>query len=201
MTRDGKRSGGISAAELMAQLAQDRDFQEAAAKREAERQERASAWREAEQPIVGDLRTAGVEVASVWDLVNTSEPYPAALPVLMEHLERGGYPDRVLEGVARALAVQPASIYWQRLRDLYRRATGRDVTEGLAVALAAAATAEHLDDLLALLGDESLGSTRIHFIRPILRIGGARGREVVKGLRRDPVLGKEATALLKRRRK
>ncbi|MBA3780534.1 MAG: hypothetical protein H0X12_01600 [Nocardioides sp.] len=196
MTRDGKRSGGIGAAELMAQLAKDQEFQEAAAEREGELQGRVSHWREAERPIIEDLRDVGVEVASVWDLVNTAEPYPTALPVLIEHLERGGYPDRVTEGVARALAVQPAGIYWQRLRDLYVQASGRDATEGLAVALAASASAENLDDLLALLGDDSRGSTRVHFIRPILRVGGVRGQQVIEALRADPVFGKEASALL-----
>ena len=196
MTRGGKRSGGISAAELMAQLSQDPEFQEAAAEREAELQERVSQWRDAERPIVDDLRQVGMAVTSVWDLVNTAEPYPAALPILMEHLERGSYPDRVTEGVARALAVQPAGVYWQRLRDLYVRAAGRDATEGLAVALAASASVENLDDLLALLSDESRGGTRVHFIRSILRVGGGRGREAVEALRKDPVLGKEATALL-----
>lgn len=174
MTSGGKRSGGISAAELMAQLAQDRGFQEVAAEREAERADRASVWRQAERPIIDDLRQAGVDVASVWDLVNTSVPYPSALPVLMEHLERDGYPDRVVEGVARALAVKPAALYWRRLRDLYLRATGPDATEGLAVALAAVAEPEHLDDLLALLDETSRGNTRIHFIRPILRVGATR---------------------------
>lgn len=105
MTRRGKPPGGIGAAELLAQLAQDREFQEAASKRRAEAEEKASAWREAETPILDELRRCGVDVASVWELVNTSKPYPSALPVLMAHLERGGYPDRVMEGLARALAV------------------------------------------------------------------------------------------------
>ncbi|TXK17720.1 hypothetical protein [Homoserinibacter sp. GY 40078] len=201
MTRANKRSGGITAAELMAQLAQDREFQESVARREAELQARAAQWREAGRPIVDDLRGVGIDVDSVWDLVNTSDPYPAALPILIKHLERGGYPDRVLEGAARALAVKPAAVYWDRLRALYLEADGPDTTEGLAAALAASVTSEHLEDLIALLAETSRGSTRIHFIPPILRIGGERGREVVESLRDDPVFGKEATALLKRRRK
>lgn len=197
MTSGGKRLGGVTAAELMAQLAQDREFQEAAAKREAERQQRAAVWREAALPILDDLRDSGFEVDSVWDLVNTSDPYPAALPVLLEHLERGVYPDRVLEGLARALAVGPAAVYWDRLRALYLRVDGPDAMEALAVALAASATPERLDDLVGLLDETSRGNTRIHFIRPILGVGGDRGRAVVEELRDDPTFGKEARALLK----
>lgn len=141
---------------------------------------------------------AGVDVETAWDLVNTSEPYPDALPLLMQHLERGGYPDRVLEGMARAMAVKPAHVYWERLRDLYLRAAGRDEEEGLAVALTASATSEHLDDLLVLLGGDSRGDSRIHLLEAVVTVGGQRGREVVEALRSDPLLGREATALTRR---
>ena len=200
MTPKDARPGPITATELMEQLANDQEYQRAKAAREAELQEKVDAWSVAERPIVDDLVGAGVDVDSVWDLVNTAVPYPEALPVLVEHLERGGYPDRVTEGIARSLAVKPANEYWERLRQLYLRAEGPDGTEGLAVALAGSATRENLDALIALLTLEERGDTRIHFIRPILRVGGARGRQVVEGLREDPVFGKEATARLARRK-
>lgn len=194
-----KKPGGISADELMAQLAQDEDYQAKAAALEVEMQARREELRRAEQPILADLQAAGVEVQSVWDLVNTSEPYPAALPILLDHLQRGGYPDRVMESLGRALAVKPAAPAWETLRELYLKAEGRGEEEGLAVALAASATDAHLDDLVALLDESSRGSTQIHFLRPIKRVGGERGLEVLKSLRDDPLYGKEARALLKGR--
>jgi hypothetical protein len=103
----------------MSRLENDPEYQRKKAAFHAEVQERASVLRAAEQPIVADLRAAGVSVDSVWDLVNTSEPYPNALPVLIEHLERGGYPDRVVESLGRALAVKPAVAFWRRLKALY----------------------------------------------------------------------------------
>jgi hypothetical protein len=66
---------------------------------DAERDERARRLREAERPIVDDLKRAGVSVSSVRDLVNTSVPYPDALPILLAHLKRGGYPERVMESL------------------------------------------------------------------------------------------------------
>ena len=69
------RKGEITAGELMDQLAQDEEYQAAMAARDAELQQWVSLWRAAEQPIVADLRAAGVDVDSAWDLVNTSEPY------------------------------------------------------------------------------------------------------------------------------
>lgn len=196
MTGRKKSTGAISATELMAQLQKDSGYQRKLQATEVDRQTRAQELRAAEQPILTDLRDAGVAVDSVWDLVNTAAPYPAALPVLLKHLQRGGYPDRVMESLGRALAVKPAAFAWDELIQLYRGAHGRGEAEGLAVALAAMATREHVDALIELLGEEGGGDTRIHFIRPILEVGGARGQEVVRALRSDPTFRKEATALL-----
>lgn len=190
----------MSATEFMEQLAKDKEYQRKKATFDAELQERADGLRAAEQPIMTDLRNAGVHVDSVWDLVNTAEPYPAALPVLMEHLERGGYPDRVMESLGRALAVKPAVAFWDRLKALYLAPRNPGEQEGTAVALAACATKAQLDDLIGFLSVEDRGQSRIYFIRPILKVGGDRGREVVESLRADSALGDEATALLKRRK-
>ena len=54
-------------------------------------------------PLVEALAQCGCVVKSVWDLVSSKAPYPAAIPVLLEHLSKP-YPDRVREGIARALA-------------------------------------------------------------------------------------------------
>ena len=199
MNERKKPSQGITAGELMAQLAGDQEYQRKAKAAEAERQIRVQELRRAEQPIVEDLRSAGVEVNSVWDLVNTADPYPKALPILLDHLQRGGFPDRVMESLGRALAVGPAASVWEALRQPYLAAQGCGEEEGLAVALAASATADHLGALIALLDETSRGSTRIHFLRPIKRVGGKRGLDVLRSLRDDPLFGKEARALLKRR--
>ncbi|GAB3595613.1 hypothetical protein [Microbacterium tumbae] len=199
MTGRSKRSG-ISATDLMAELQNDPEYQRKVQAAEAERQARAQVLREAEQPIVADLRAAGVEVNSVWDLVNTSDPYPAALPILVDHLELGSYPERVMESLGRALAVKPAVAFWERLKARWLDARNPGEEDGAAVALAACATQAQLDDLIGFLAVEERGQSRIYFIRPILKVGGDRGREVVNALRDDPVLGKEATALLKRRK-
>ena len=201
MTSPKKRQGAMAATEFMAQLEKDKEYQRKRAAFDAELEVRDSVLRAAEQPIVADLRQAGVQVDSVWDLVNTAEPYPAALPVLIEHLERGGYPDRVMESLGRALAVKPAVAFWDRLKALYLAPRSPGEEDGTAVALAACATDAHLDDLIEFLSVEQRGPSRIYFIRPILNVGRARGREVVESLRTDPVFGKEATALMSQRRK
>lgn len=155
--------------------------------------------RAAEAPIIRDLGAAGVSVSSVWDLVNTSEPYPDALPVLISHLERGGYPDRVMESVGRALAVKPAVIFWERLRSLYLRAREEGERTGLAVALAASATSAHAAGLLDLVRRPELGESRILLLSALKRARGRQGKECLAEFADDPVLGREARSLLKTR--
>jgi hypothetical protein len=195
------RRGAVSAEELAAELESNPDWVRDRDAREAERQERSRRLGEAEQPVVADLRNGGVQVDSVWDLVNTSEPYPAALPVLMEHLERGGYPERVMESLGRALAVRPSVMFWERLKARWLNARNSGEEVGTAVALAACATKKQLDDLIEFLSIEERGDSRIFFLRSIVRVGGDRGYEVLESVRDDPVLGQAATARLKRRRK
>lgn len=194
MSGGKKRSGGMTAAELMAQLSEE--YQRRTRAAEEKRQRRVRELRRAEQPIVDDLRKAGVDVSSVWDLVNRSEPYPAALPVLLEHLKRGGHPDRVMESLGRALAVKPAAFAWQTLRDLYLASQGSGVRTGLVVALAASAAPQHLDALLELVADESCGDTRILLLDAVKDVGGDRGRRVLEGLTTHPVLGQQARAVV-----
>jgi hypothetical protein len=52
----------------MAKLQGDKEYQRRMREAEEERRLRREPLRRAEQPIVDDLRTAGFEVNSVWDL-------------------------------------------------------------------------------------------------------------------------------------
>lgn len=153
---------------------------------------------EAEQPILRDLDEAGIHVNSVWNDNEKFAPHSVSLPILMSHLEKGGYPDRVMQALAHRFSVNQAIEYWGRLRDLYYREAGRAARSGLAAALAKIATKEQFNDLVELLYDESLGESRILLIGDIVRVGRERGKDVVRELVDDPILGKEATARARR---
>jgi hypothetical protein len=145
-------------------LRADPDYRARSEAIEAKREERARLLNEAERPIVADLNGSDVSVSSVWDLVNTSVPYPDALPILLAHLKRGGYPERVMESLGRALAVKPAVVWWDDLKRLYLSARDPGEENGTAVALAARATRAQVDDLIAFLKVEERGESRIYFL-------------------------------------
>ncbi len=54
-----------------------------------------------------ELGKVGVQIEDIFDLVNTKEPYPKAIPVLLNLLSEVSH-DGVKEGIIRALAVKEA---------------------------------------------------------------------------------------------
>ncbi|MEV8239521.1 hypothetical protein AB0O90_04750 [Microbacterium testaceum] len=189
--------GPSTSTEFLAELAANPEFQRRRAAHEAEQSKRRAAFAAAEAPILKDLRAAGFAAESVWDFVNTSDPYPDALPILLAHLKRGGYPNRVMESLGRAVAVKPMVAHWDDLVALYQNPRSSGEETGVAVALAACATKAQFDELLSLAADDSRDSTRIFFLRTLKRIDRARGTAFVESRVEDPVLGPEATHLTK----
>lgn len=199
MTNDGESAGGITAAELMAKLAADREYQRKKQAFDQDLADRKAAWLLAQLPLLAELRSVGVEVESVWDLVQREEPYPSALPVLFRYLEAGDLPDRVLEGVGRAMAVKPSITYWDQLVNVLKSASSEGQKEGAAVALAACATPAKVPNLIEILNETERIGQHMYLVRPILSEGGLVGRAFVETLLSDDVLSTEAGALLQGR--
>ena len=72
-----------TAAEVLARLSTDPAFTKAQAHRDVEGGAVARELSRAEAALVHDLTAAGEAVDSVWDLVNTTRRYPAAVPVAL----------------------------------------------------------------------------------------------------------------------
>ena len=61
-----------------------------------------------ENKIKSELGKVGISINDIYDLVNTNEPYPLAVPVLLDLLKEGIDHIGTKEGVVRALAVKEA---------------------------------------------------------------------------------------------
>lgn len=158
----------------------------------------------AEAPLVRALNEAGYQwVRSVWDLVNTADPYPKAIAVLLEHLERP-YPEKVLEGIARALAVPEARPGWLTLSQLFRL-NSDEKTNGvkwaLGCALAGAADDTVTDDVIALVEDRAHGENRVALLSALARSNNVRAHAALEAALADPQLAREAQGLLRKRRR
>ncbi len=185
------------AAEFLAEMARNPEWVETMTENRVIREAGEAELAALERPIRDDLAAVGVNVGP-WELVNTSTPYPEALPILVRHLERGGYPDRILEGLGRAMAVRAAAPWWPRLCELYLRASGPDERAGLASALAAAATESNYAQLVALVEDKSRGASRVFLLSAIERIGGDSARPVLEAAVKDDALRVEASEQIDR---
>jgi len=193
------RKGRVTAGELAARLAADPVYQERFRLQEEERRKRSVALNTAQAPLVAELTAAGKPVHDVWDLVGESRPYPELLPILLKHLGRA-YPDRVREGIARALAVPDSRPAWGALVKAFKAETAKGPKDGLACALGATMTADTLDEYITLLRDPRHGSSRVLMIRALARARDPRAKMAMLELSADPVLAKEVAAKTKRRR-
>ncbi len=193
----------MTAAELMAQLEQDPVWVEQRRQREEKLRLEEEEDARAEAPLVKDLRAAGAQISSVWDLVNKPGSYPNLVPILLTHLDRP-YPERVREGIARALAVPEARSAWDRLVSRYLSetdTTSHGIKWALHLAIAAAADASVLDTLIRLATDRRHGRNRALFVDALARIGGPRAEAVLSQLANDPDLAEDVRRVRKKKQR
>lgn len=187
---------------FMAELEADPEWRATEAEREARLAEQEKAYAEAEAPLRTALAGAGLEVESVWDLVNRDDDeYADVVPVLVEHLKDESYPDRVREGIARSLSFRKAAPAWPVIVGLYRSTTDSfDLQQGLAAAMAGTVTDETVDELVAEARRPEHGESRLLLLLGLRRLRTPAARQALEGLLDDPDLGDNAAKHLKGRR-
>ena len=173
-----------------------------AARRAEEREDELAeaASRRAQRTLLADLATVGVNAEDVYDLPGTPGAYPAAIPVLVQHL-RQDHDDGILEGIARALGVTGAAPHWDEVMELFR-ATDPDrvgVHHGLGAALSQMATRALLPQVRAAVRDETLGPARVLFLSTLQRLRAPDRWELLEEMRDDPTLGPAAAHALHQR--
>ena len=188
-----------SADEFMKELEADPEYQAAQAEQEEETAKKDKEFADAEAPLVKALSEAGVEVDSIWDLVNDrSNDYASAVPVLEEHLKDSSYPDRVREGIARSLSFRKAASAWPTIVDLYRSTTDSfDLQQGLAAAMAGTVTDETVDELVKEARQDAHGESRPTLLLGLRRLKSPAAKEALESLVDDPDLGENAKKKLK----
>jgi hypothetical protein len=178
------------AAELMAELARDPAFAANKKRREDEEQRRLAMLKEEEKPLIADLKAVGVIVETVWDLVNTSASYRAAIPTLTHHLSMP-YSLRIKEGIARALTVPygGSAALNAAIEEFERQNANSEVSLKwvLGNAIAVLATSADTDRLISLVMNRSNGKTRDMIILALPRLveDKVRLKEILRELKQD----------------
>lgn len=142
---------------------------------------------------------AAIGVTETYDrLTGKRTEDPRLFELAIAHLRSGAYDDETRGWVARMCETRAAEPYWSDLEALFRAAPeGSDERDGLAAALATCARSKHLEQMMAFVQDPQFGQDRIYFLRPINRLGRARGKAFVAEYVNDPALGREASAIMR----
>nr|MBH1360427.1 hypothetical protein [Stenotrophomonas maltophilia] len=183
----------ITAAELMDRLMSDPEFVRREQEREAQRIRTAEILAKAEAGLVRELRGAGLNVDSVWDLVGWNGDNDAALRVLLAHAPLP-YPERVREGIVRALTTPGVRKWWPDILEMYESDTlalSPEMDYLIGGVLSAAADDTVIDDVIRLASDRNGGSKRVLLLLALKKSRKPRAKMLLNELRSDPVLGKE----------
>jgi SOS response regulatory protein OraA/RecX len=156
--------------------------------------------------LLTDLRAVGIEVADIWDLVNTSGRYDAALPVLLDWLTRlndrmapGPERDTMREALVRALTVKAARP--MAAAEMIRQFRSPDADPGrlrwtLGNGLSIVADDSVIEDIIDLFTDRRWGSDRQMLAGVLGRSRDPRaGQALVSQLDDDDVNGQAVGSL------
>lgn len=157
--------------------------------------------------VVQALRQAGVDVSSVYDLVNTKDPYPQAIPVLVSLLHEE-MEDHIKEGVVRALTVKEArGIAARPLIEEFLRNTDYQNPKAypslkwaICNALSEVADDTVFDELVALIRDRRHGKAREMLALALAKVHDPRAADVLIGLLDDDEMAGHAILGLRKLR-
>jgi hypothetical protein len=154
--------------------------------------------------LVRRLRNVGIDVDDVWDLVDSDEPYPAAVPFLLEALH-GSQPADVhfREGVVRALSIKQARpVAAAALIHEMRRQQEHDdvyVLWAFGNALSIVADDDVYDDIVELARDRSLGRAREMLMEALGRMDNSDATQVLLDFVDDDEVDGQVVVALSRR--
>lgn len=142
---------------------------------------------EEEIKLVDDLNSLDLNVSSVWDLVNTKNKYPNAIPILLIHLVKD-YSEKNKEGIVRALAVKEAigkaspvliAEYNRTPKDkmLLRWAIGNTIYTTI--------TEDDVESILPIVRDKTNGTSRQMFVSALGKVKSEKAEDVLVNLLDD----------------
>ncbi|WP_422356176.1 hypothetical protein [Roseivirga pacifica] len=135
----------ITAQELRDRLSKDDNYQRKMKEKEAKREELEDMLNKDEEPLVLELKGLGLDIDSVWDLVNNlphqflerkfTVHYNTAYETLVKHLDFDYHP-KTIEGIIRALTEKEAKeIAADKILELFYKETDKNLKWVMANAL------------------------------------------------------------------
>lgn len=187
----------ITAQELTQKLESDPEWVARRDKRNVEVQSKRARILLEQHPVLKDLQAVGINYESLDDMLHSSYPYPAAVPVLLKHLQLM-YSDSLRALIARCLATKEAVFAWDFLVDAYskeplvREDRDSKTKDGLAAAISATVTSSRIEDLIMLVSNPHHGPSRVLLLKPLrVRAKNICIKQVLREFMSDRDLEKE----------
>lgn len=135
-----------------------------------------------ENRIKSELEKVGIYINDIYDLVNTNEPYPLAISVLINLLKEGIEHIGTKEGVVRALAVKEAigkaspvliAEYNRVPKDkmMLRWAIGNTIYTTI--------TEDDIESILQIIQDKSNGMSRQMFVAALGKVKSEKAEQIL----------------------
>jgi hypothetical protein len=188
-----KRFKPMTAQEYLEQRQQDPEWVARRKEDDRRRQIRIDQLTFEERPLVKDLARAGCIVKSAADLINTREPYPEALPILLKHLKNTNYSTEIREGIARALTVRHPIVKeaLPQLVEAFRKDPDPRLNRSkwaIGNAIEVLYDDRYADQIIDLVLDRSHGPARTMLIWALRKSKSDRAPETLEALVDDPVV-------------
>lgn len=190
----------ISAAEFLAQLENDPEYQKMKREKEKVWAEQRRILDEDQKELVSECQAVGYPIKSVWDFVNSEDSYLAALPILVEHLGKDHH-KRVRQGIVRALLTPEASGVVSA-EPIIKQFCDEVDSESelkwlLGSAIANTATLADAMTICDLMEDENHGKGREDLPLALIHCPKEAALAILEPLVKHPVMGRSASEAIK----
>lgn len=202
----------MTAAELMAELANDSEYQRKIQEKENARAAEEAKLREEEKGLVQALQNSGVEIVlssipgqeytgpprSISDLVNTQSSYANAIPVLVDHLQMD-YSRSIKSAIARALGTPDSKGHAQVLIRIFEneKDSESEFKWLIGAAIAESATEGDADKIIELANDPNHGRGREFLPLGLVHSPKESAFPALNSWTNDPILGENARKAIK----
>lgn len=163
-----------------------------------------------ERPLLDELASIGIHLQSVWDLNDTDQQYPNAIPILLAHMN-GDYSPFSKTGIVEAVCKKWArTLVWEQIVEAYEtesnledRAPPGEIgspagpKSAMANGLVEMATASDMEKMIELIENPQNGSSRILLTTYFSRSRQQRAFDTLARLSNDPDLKVEIAYILK----
>ncbi|MFH0736282.1 MAG: HEAT repeat domain-containing protein [bacterium] len=135
-----------------------------------------------------ELREVGIIIDDIYDFVNTPQPYPEAIPILINALKKELSDKILIEGIVRSLAVKEARGLCNKvlIKEFYRIPKENTfLLWAIGNTMAVVVCQEDVDDIIEIIKKKEYGASRQMFVYALKRVNAEKAEDLLIDLLDD----------------